>query len=94
MGRIDSLPAGALEHLTTVCFLRPTNENILLLLRLLQQQDLSDGSPPLPSVDSKPVQKPFKELHVFFSGALQRQSEMMKRLARQDEADLIAQVSR
>lgn len=90
--RVDSLPPGAFEHLSTVCFVRPTNENILLLLRLLQQQEPGDDLPVERSIDSRPPQRRFRELHIFFSGALQRQSEMLKRLARQDETDLIAQV--
>ncbi|KAL8275939.1 hypothetical protein Esti_000055 [Eimeria stiedai] len=90
--RLDSLPSGAYEHLSAVCFLRPTNENILLLLRLLQQQGLGTDSPFLGPVDSAPPPRRFRELHIFFSAALQRQSEMLKRLARQDETDVIAQV--
>ncbi|KAL8449064.1 hypothetical protein Emed_003416 [Eimeria media] len=90
--RLDALPSGAYEHLSAVCFLRPTNENILLLLRLLQQQGPGTDSPLLGPVDSGPPPRRFRELHIFFSGALQRQSEMLKRLARQDETDVIAQV--
>ncbi|KAL8448218.1 hypothetical protein Emag_003986 [Eimeria magna] len=90
--RLDALPSGAYEHLSAVCFLRPTNENILLLLRLLQQHGPGTDSPFLGPVDSGPPPRRFKELHIFFSGALQRQSEMLKRLARQDETDVVAQV--
>ncbi|KAL8435826.1 hypothetical protein ACSSS7_002203 [Eimeria intestinalis] len=90
--RLDTLPSGAYEHLSAVCFLRPTNENILLLLRLLQQHGPGTDSPFLAPVDSAPPPRRFRELHIFFSGALQRQSEMLKRLARQDETDVIAQV--
>ncbi|KAL8434226.1 hypothetical protein Efla_001991 [Eimeria flavescens] len=93
--RLDALPSGSFEHLITVCFLRPTSENVLLLLRLLQQEQQGPeaDSPLLPGgAPSAASRRRFKELHLFFSAALQRQSEMLRRLALQDEADLIAQV--
>ncbi|XP_026192598.1 vacuolar protein sorting-associated protein 45 [Cyclospora cayetanensis] len=98
VARLDALPSGSFEHLSAVCFLRPTSENILLLLRLLQQQQrqprrLSDGQQDLEQpLEALEPHSRIKELHLFFSGALQRQSEMLKRLARQDEIDKIAQV--
>ncbi|OEH76953.1 sec1 family protein [Cyclospora cayetanensis] len=97
VARLDALPSGSFEHLSAVCFLRPTSENILLLLRLLQQQQrqprrLSDGQQDLEQpLEALEPHSRIKELHLFFSGALQRQFEMLKRLARQDEIDKIAQ---
>lgn len=72
-----------------VCFVRPTNENVLLLMQLLRQEQEESEDP---EEGPKVCPRRFKEVHIFFTAQLQRQSEMLKRLARQDEGDLVAQV--
>lgn len=87
--RLDALPSGEFEYMNIVCFVRPTNENVLLLMQLLhQEQEESDD----PEEGPRVCARRFKEVHIFFTAQLQRQSEMLKRLARQDEGDLVAQV--
>lgn len=84
--RLDALPRGSFKYLTTICFLRPTSDN--LLLRLLQQQQVSKNF----GQAHRLCPRRFKDQHIFFSGALQRHSEMLRRLARQDDTQLVAQV--
>ncbi|PFH37271.1 Sec1 family protein [Besnoitia besnoiti] len=97
--RLDALPRGRFEHLSGVCFLRPTNENLLLLLQLLHQQSRrqnsqSAGGVPLtedPSRHPDPVAR-FKDIYLFFTSSVQQQPQLLRRLAKQDEADKIVQV--
>lgn len=131
--RIDaSLPQGRFEHINCVCFLRPTSENLLLLLQLIHQQSpprrngkgagrgpASGGPGGVASLEiggggkassirgggrgdllrdptkKEPQKQPtaqFKELHIFFSAPITREPQLLRRLAKQDEAEKIVQV--
>ncbi|CBZ53794.1 putative vacuolar protein sorting-associated protein [Neospora caninum Liverpool] len=100
--RIDALPRGRFEHLSCVCFLRPTNENLLLLLQLLHQQSRrpnagGDAQNGVPLTEDPSRRQPdpvarFKDIYLFFTSSVHQQPQLLQRLAKQDEADKIVQV--
>ncbi|KEP66853.1 UNVERIFIED_CONTAM: Sec1 family protein [Hammondia hammondi] len=100
--RIDALPRGRFEHLSCVCFLRPTNENLLLLLQLLRQQsrrhsarDAQRNGLPLTEDPLRTPPEPvarFKDIYLFFTSSVHQQPQLLRRLAKQDEADKVVQV--